>query len=211
MTHTATTGIAHAETAGSGTRAQFLQTATHLFAARGFYGVSIAAIAAEMGLTKQALLHHFGTKEKLYGEVLARISDAFAGAVAAQSHVKTPEDQLEAVVLEIYRRAMANPDETQLLMRELLDNKRRAEQAGTWYLKPFLDDLVAIARQTGRWRDAGDAAVRAGIYQLLGAVNYFAVSEPTLKRMFGQNAFAELRQAYPAALTRLIQGSVGQP
>lgn len=204
-------GTALSGTAPSGTRVQFLETATHLFAARGFYGVSLAAIAAEMGLTKQALLHHFGTKEKLYGEVLAGISDAFGGAVTtAQAHAETPAGQLEAVVLEIYRRAVAHPDETQLLMRELLDNKRRVEQAGAWYLKPFLDGLVAIARQTDRWRSAGDAAALAGIYQLLGAVNYFAVSEPTLTRMFGEKAFAALRTAYPAELARLVRASINQ-
>ena len=51
------------------TRERLLDQAEPLFAERGFYGVSIAAIASELGLTKQALLHHFGSKEKLYGEV----------------------------------------------------------------------------------------------------------------------------------------------
>jgi AcrR family transcriptional regulator len=54
------------------TRDAFLDAAKRHFAQRGFYGASIAAIAEELGLTKQALIHHFGTKERLYGEVLAR-------------------------------------------------------------------------------------------------------------------------------------------
>ncbi|MEL6753814.1 MAG: helix-turn-helix domain-containing protein, partial [Pseudomonadota bacterium] len=66
----------------SDTREQFLDTAEALFAERGFYGVSIAAIADELDLTKQALLHHFGTKEKLYGAVLQRISDEFERQLA---------------------------------------------------------------------------------------------------------------------------------
>ena len=60
------------------TRDQLLATARTLFAERGFYGVSIASIANEHGLTKQALLHHFSSKEKLYGEVLKEIADDFA-------------------------------------------------------------------------------------------------------------------------------------
>ena len=192
------------------TRAQLIRTAERLFAARGFYGASIAAIAEELGLTKQALLHHFGTKEKLYGEVLAGISARFAEAVAtAWSEAATPEDQLEAVILGLYDRAVAEPEEAQLLMRELLDNRRRAEQAGTWYLKPFLESLVAIARHCGRWRRSSDAAALAGVYQLLGAVSYFAVSEPTLARMFGKTAFDALRKAYPRELTRLVRATLG--
>ena len=40
-------------------REEYLDAAEALFAERGFYGVSIAAIAEQLGLTKQALLHHF--------------------------------------------------------------------------------------------------------------------------------------------------------
>ena len=59
------------------TKHRLLNMSEALFAERGFYGVSIAAIAKEMGFSKQALLHHYPTKEKLYGAVLQRISDDF--------------------------------------------------------------------------------------------------------------------------------------
>ena len=52
------------------TREALVEVARRLFSERGFYGVSVAAIASELGITKQALLHHFGTKEALYAEVL---------------------------------------------------------------------------------------------------------------------------------------------
>ena len=54
------------------TRKALLDAATRLFASAGFHGASLANIADALGLTKQALLHHFGAKEKLYGEVLVR-------------------------------------------------------------------------------------------------------------------------------------------
>ena len=59
------------------TRQRLLNIAEQLFAERGFYGVSIAAIASEVGFTKQGLLHYFNSKEKLYGAILQRISDDF--------------------------------------------------------------------------------------------------------------------------------------
>ena len=52
------------------TRQRLLDMAEQLFAERGFYGVSIAAIASEVGFTKQGLLHYFNSKEKLYGSIL---------------------------------------------------------------------------------------------------------------------------------------------
>lgn len=192
------------------TREELLDAAERLFAERGFYGASIAAIAEELGLTKQALLHHFATKERLYGEVLERISGRFSTMVEEATRTEAaPEAQLETLFLTFFNLAMRYPDETQLLMRELLDNKRRAGQAGTWYLKPFLEGLTALARRTRRWSGASDAEALAGIYQLLGAVNYFAISEPTLSQMFGRPAYGRVRDAYPDELGRLLRAALG--
>ena len=46
---------------GEITRAKILDGAKRLVMTQGFAGTSIAAIASELGLTKQALLHHFGS------------------------------------------------------------------------------------------------------------------------------------------------------
>ena len=79
------------------TREKLLDMAEKRFAERGFYGVSIAAIAEELGLTKQALLHHFGSKEKLYGAVLARISEDYrAQQVKMAGQSDDPTNRLKA-------------------------------------------------------------------------------------------------------------------
>src|SRR4029453_11517983 len=104
------------------------RTAKRLFAERGFYGTNIASIASELGLTKQALIHHFGTKERLYGEVLAHMADRLTDVVDdARSTDPNPLRQLEELLSDLYRRSFDHPADTQLLMRELLDNKNRAE------------------------------------------------------------------------------------
>ena len=112
----------------SDTREQFLDTAEALFAERGFYGTSIAAIADELDLTKQALLHHFGSKAKLYGEVLKRISDRFE-AIASQAEAggEGPAAHLKTYLLQLAETSSGQANQTRLLMRELLDNQCRAE------------------------------------------------------------------------------------
>lgn len=191
------------------TREQFLDTAEGLFSERGFYGVSIAAIASELGLTKQALLHHFGSKEKLYGEVLARISERFE-TLSQQTSVGSdkPEDRLKAFFAALQSSAQERPDQTRLLMRELLDNNQRADTAGTWYLKPFLQSLIAMVRDVPSWGDASDAEALALVYQWLGAINYFAISGPTLIGIFGRKAHVQLNQTFPEQLERLIEVTV---
>ena len=188
------------------TRKQLLREATRLFAAKGFHGTSIANVAEALGLTKQALLHHFGTKEKLYGEVLEQISTRMVGdIVAAEGDPNDSGTQLENALMYFCRHGLEDPETTQLIMRELLDNKQRAEHAGTWYLKPFLEALIALVRKVPGHEDKSDAHALALVYQLLGAVNYFLVSEPTLREMFGKGHYDEMKTKYPDEFKKLIR------
>ncbi len=196
----------------SDTRSEFLVAARRQFAEKGFYGASIAGIAGELGVTKQALLHHFGSKEKLYGEVLQQISDGLlSGIIQASAGTAKPESELEALLVRFHEKSVRQPEETQLLMREVLDNKRRAERAGSWYLKPFLDALVALVRQVPGWRDADEPEILAAIFQLFGAINYFVISEPTLSRMFGKPTYRQVKAVYAERLRRLIRATLDHP
>lgn len=191
------------------TRQQFLDTAELLFAERGFYGVSIAAIADELGLTKQALLHHFSSKEKLYGEVLHRISERFEAidqTPGASSGV--PVEQFQSYLMRLQVIAQERPEQTRLLMRELLDNRRRADTAGTWYLKPFLERLITMVQTIPNWQSASAAEALVMIYQLLGAINYFGISGPTLSGIFGEATSEELQSGFDDQFARLIVAAI---
>lgn len=187
------------------TRERFVAEATRIFADRGFYGTSLAAIAAAMPFTKQALLHHFGSKEQLYGEVLARISDRLMReleeVIASED---AASDRLAATFVGLLRTSLEHSDETQLLMRELLDNKRRAESARTWYLKPFLERLTQLAMRDPSGALASRADAGAFVYQLLGAINYFVVSQPTLRQLLSPAEFVRLNADSERQLSTLI-------
>jgi AcrR family transcriptional regulator len=192
------------------TRDDLVSAALRQFADRGFYGASIAGIADELGVTKQALLHHFGTKERLYGEVLQRIADHLAATLRdAMARGGEPAQQLEALLLALL--ADTGGDAGRLIMRELLDNRRRAERADRWYLKPFLEALTAALREVPGWRGVSDGEAFAALYQLLGAVSYYAVSGPTLARILGKRGFAEVRAAFPARLAALVRLTLENP
>ena len=187
------------------TRQRPLDIAEQLFAERGFYGVSIAAIASEVGLTKQGLLHYFNSKEKLYGAIVQRISDDF------QDHqreaLQASEDPAER--LEKFYAALAEPTETnvqrtRLLMRELLDNNERAAKAENWYLRPFLDRLISMVKDVNKSEKLSDAEALAYGYQLLGAVNYFLISTSTLKAIYGAMFIEAISTDFIKNLNRLI-------
>ena len=191
------------------TKEVFLGEAEKLFAERGFYGVSIAAIADQLGLTKQALLHHFGTKEKLYGAVLQRISDDHSARLsAAMDDTSDPEQAFRDYFKTVYQESRANLPRGLILMRELLDNKRRADSAGTWYLKSYLENLTELAARVPGLSDLTFSRRFTLVYQLLGAINYFLFSEPTLRGIFGEDQIEAFEADFPMQLDALIEGAV---
>ncbi len=190
------------------TRDELLAIATRLFAEKGFYGASIATIARELGLTKQALLHHFGSKEKLYGEVLKGVSGAILEKTREiLERTGDPAQRLEAVVLAQYAVQARDPDAARLIMRELLDNEQRAQAAGNWYLQPYLELLVDTALAIDGL-DLDRARALALVYQLLGAAHYFAVSQPTLGQIFGRDLLRATGNGFEEELRLLIRSRV---
>lgn len=178
------------------TKTLFLEVAKKLFAQNGFYGVSIAAISAELGMTKQALLHHFGSKERLYGTVLEGISERFLETLEAG-----PES-LQDAVRRLFEHMSQERDDARIVMRELLDNTERAERSRKWYLRPFLDHLLKLGRKNPNWSEESDAEIFGRIYQLVGAVNYWVISGPTLGRMYGPETMQDITDAFPGTLLK---------
>ncbi|WP_114559997.1 TetR/AcrR family transcriptional regulator [Desertihabitans aurantiacus] len=68
-------------------------TARRLFADLGFAAVGLEQVAAEAGVTRGAVYHHFGSKQALFTAVLADVQ----AAVAAQVGRAAPGDGWEAI------------------------------------------------------------------------------------------------------------------
>ncbi|MEO0365155.1 MAG: TetR/AcrR family transcriptional regulator [Pseudomonadota bacterium] len=193
----------------SNTKQALLDVAETLFAERGYYGVSIANVADELGLTKQALLHHYGSKGRLYGAVLERISRDYLSAVASASDAdRDPAERLGDLLIELFQRSLDNPTRDRLLMRELLDNHERANEAEAWYLRDFLKSLVGLLVQCPSWSRASSAQAFSAVYQLVGAVAYFSVSAPTLIAMGGKLGYRQVCNAFPSQIGHTVTSVV---
>ncbi|MEM6705840.1 MAG: TetR/AcrR family transcriptional regulator [Acidobacteriota bacterium] len=192
------------------TRDDFLDAAALLFAERGYYGASLADVAAELAVSKQAVLHRFASKERLYGEVLQRTAEHLERHFDEVTQVEdSAEEQLLAFLLAV---GSSEPgSSTRLLMRELLDNAPRAERAGTWYLKSFLEGLIERVRTVPGWEKASRPRALALAYQLLGAVNYHSISHATLKAIFGERTYRSLEREFPKQLEATVRAALRSP
>jgi len=193
------------------TRQRLLDIAEQLFAERGFYGVSIAAIASEVGFTKQGVLHYFNSKEKLYGAILQRISDDFQKQqTEAEQAFEEPKERLKLFYAALAEPTDTNTRRTRLLMRELLDNNARAMSAENWYLKEFLERLIGMVKAIEGLQALSDEEALTFAYQLLGAVNYFLISPATLGGIFGEKYLAKISTGFSFALNSLIESGISR-
>lgn len=67
----------------AGTRTRILRAAAALFHARGFEGTSMHQIAAEVGIQKSSLYHHFRSKDELLFDILRHTLDLALGGLQA--------------------------------------------------------------------------------------------------------------------------------
>ncbi|MEV7807593.1 TetR family transcriptional regulator [Microbispora sp. NPDC088329] len=69
---------------GNATRSRILAAARDLFAERGYAAVSLADIAAAIGLTKTAVAYHFHPKDRLAAELVAPAADDLLALLGAR-------------------------------------------------------------------------------------------------------------------------------
>lgn len=73
-------------------RAQILEVATRLFGAGGYEATSLAQIAADVGVTKQALYRHFRSKDELFLACAVRAWESMGTAIFAAATRPGPPD-----------------------------------------------------------------------------------------------------------------------
>lgn len=138
------------------TRDTIIAAALHCFAESGYDGTSLNDIAAAVGIRRPSLLHHFSSKEELYGEVFERILSDFVGPIEdAAAGTGEGWARIDQVLVSAFAVCAANPDHVRLLRREAIDGGAHLGIDLAAALRPMFDSAVAFLRhemESGRFR-----------------------------------------------------------
>jgi AcrR family transcriptional regulator len=101
-------------------REQIVSTASRLFAARGYSGVGIDDIGAELGISGPALYRHFPGKEAVLAEIIiGLVDDLVAASRAAIVEATDATDTLERLIAAVVGVCVDRPADVVVTMRSV--------------------------------------------------------------------------------------------
>lgn len=130
------------------TRDLVLDEAVSCFAERGYEGTSLNDIAAGVGIRRPSLLHHFPSKEALYGEIFERIMSDWLERVDMAVAVDAKGwDKVELILRAGFALFEDNPDYVRLMRREALDGGSHLGIDLASVLRPLFDSAADYLEQ----------------------------------------------------------------
>ena len=160
-------------------RARMLQAAIDEFAARGFKGASMDAIAARTNTTRALINYYFGSKEKLYIAVLEQVYGEIREAEAELDlEPLAPVDAVRRIVEFTYNYYLAHEGFVRIVVAENQARGRhlRKSQAMRTLNRPIIDRLarvIARGQAEGLFRDGVDPVE---IHKSIAALGMFNVT-----------------------------------
>ncbi|MDP7111916.1 MAG: TetR/AcrR family transcriptional regulator [Myxococcota bacterium] len=169
-------------------RQRILGESTRLFAARGFEGTSLQALADAVGVRKPSLLYHFDSKEAIRDQVIDDLLNHFRDEIprrlaAAHGGLDRFASAVSALV-EFFRE---DPDRARLVLREVLDQPRATQERLLTHLQPWVHmvtDYIRMGQQSGHVREDVDPEVylMQVVMMVLGTVASAPVTGALLDR-----------------------------
>lgn len=156
-------------------REDLLEHAFEEFSQKGFNNVSLRALAKKLGVSDSLFNHHFGSKQKLWNEVVdSIIGHEFSLLIAElrlDNAMDNPLSMLRNYIVVMLEVAKRKPAMFKLIFSGLNDEEERAHYVRDQYIKPYLkiiDKALTHCIERGEIRDVSNVTLHTLI---LGSVD----------------------------------------
>lgn len=187
-------------------REQVIAEATRLFAASGFDATPLQDIADAVGITKQAVLHHFPSKEHVRRGVLDSILTHWRDELPRLLLAATASDErFDSVFDEVYRFFAKSPERARFIVREALDRPAQAREM-LRAIAPILRGIAGYIRAGSAERGDDDLDPDAYVLHVMQMVIGAAAVAEATTAMLGNDADGQAR--YDNELARIAKSSL---
>ena len=194
------------------TRELILQAAEIEFANRGFARARLEDIAEPVGITRAAIIYHFGDKQALYAAVLDATFKALAARIRAALEADAPHaERVERLIGAWVDYAAERPTLARLFIPEVADSQRELAPEIRQLVDPMFSlvtEGIEKGQAEGAFRKVDPALV---VSILAGATVWFVTNAPLLggeetRRLPKEEVFSAFRQEL-IGVTRHLLGT----
>ena len=160
---------------GDERRQQLIETATRLFAERGFSGTTTREIAKAAGVTEAVIFRYFAHKDDLYAAILdwksakAECATAWVDELSTAAARQDDEGVVRGVVRRLIEFQRNDPDFLRLMLHSALESHGLADEFRRRHFAPvhaFLLEYVEAGQRAGRFVEGNPRALVRAVFAL---------------------------------------------
>jgi TetR/AcrR family transcriptional regulator len=173
---------------GLASKEALLSAASEEFALHGFAGASVDAIAARAGINKAMIYYHFGSKERLYVEILRAVFASMGERTSTIASSSGGADgKIAAFVAAISGEADARPHLPPIMMREMAEGAHHLDRTTLRLMARVFFNLRRILEQGAREGVFRQVHPFFAYLSVISPIIFFRASRPVRAAMARHN------------------------
>jgi TetR/AcrR family transcriptional regulator len=190
------------------TRSAIIAAAAAEFAAHGFAGASVDAIAARSRFNKAMIYYHFTNKQGLYAEILRDVFRSVGTRTAeiADSDL-APAAKIEGFIDAFNEMAASRPYMPPMMMREMAEGAGRLDPGTLRLMARIFDNLRRILEEGARLGEFRAADPVLTYFSLVSPIIFFRASAP-VREALGRQHIVDVARVDAASFVAHLKSAV---
>jgi TetR/AcrR family transcriptional regulator len=176
-------------------RAKISAAALSVFAAEGFRGATIDAIAEAAGMSKPNLLYYFPSKVAIYRSLLERLMHNWLEPLREMRSDGDPATEIAAYLDRKIEMARDFPEESRLFANEILRGAPNVGDVLAGELKTLVDEKSDIIRGWSREGRIAQVDPRHLIFAIWSTTQHYADFDAQVRTLLGDDGEGRFHDA----------------